>query len=62
MVGIVFTLATWGHGFGSVMTKQLKNVDSMQINYFQSIQVIIVSSLLAPSAFANLTYNRMTMS
>ena len=34
----------------------------MQINYFQSILVIIFSSLLAPQAFADQTYNTITMS
>ena len=61
LVGILFTLATCGHGLGSVMTKKLRNVVSMQINYFQSLIVIIFSALLTPLANSDPIYNKMTM-
>jgi len=57
----VFTLSTCGHGLGVVLTKKLGDINSIQINHMQSIKVIIICSILAPSAFADPTYNRITM-
>ena len=60
-VGLVFMILTCAHAYGSVITKKLTNTNSVQINYFQGIIIIFITSILTPQAFANTNYNRMTM-
>jgi hypothetical protein len=61
IVGVVFTLATCAHAYGSVITKKLRNTNSIQINYYQSVMYIFITSILSPMAYVDTNYNRMTM-
>jgi hypothetical protein len=60
-VGLIFTILTCGHAYASVITKKLTNTNSIQINYFQGMMITFISSILAPQAYANVNYNKMTM-
>ena len=55
---VLLVLTTGLLGLGVVLTKKLKSTNAFQINYFQGIMVVLVSSLFIPNAFSDAQYHK----
>ena len=59
---MLFTVVMSMHAFAVVSTKKLICTNALQINFMLGVLFMIASSLLLPSALADLNYHRPTFS
>lgn len=49
------------HGYGIAITKEIKNTNSIQINYFVGIMIMLSSAFLIPNGASDPVYYKPTM-
>ena len=55
---LLFTVTTFVHGLGMVLTKKMKNTNAVQINYFLGVLLLFSSAVMLPAAFSDPDYHR----
>jgi drug/metabolite transporter (DMT)-like permease len=61
LAALAMTATMFVHGYGVCVTKKLRESNSIHVNYFQGIIILLVSALLAPFAFNNPNYHKPDM-
>lgn len=59
---VVYTCVMIMHGYGVVVTKKLIGTNSIQVNYFQGILILLANAVLTPFGQADSTYHYPSMS
>ena len=61
LAGLVQIFSMFMHGFGVVITKRMKETNSIHVNYFQGLLIFFVAVLFLPYGYSNLEYHKPTL-
>jgi drug/metabolite transporter (DMT)-like permease len=57
LAALILVVTQFVHGYGTTVTKKLKDSNSIQVNFFQGLLITFTGSVLVPLAFAEADYH-----
>ena len=58
---VILVLSMFAHGFGVVITKRMKETNSIHVNYFQGLLIFFAAAFLLPYSFNDFQYHSPTL-